>query len=425
MHDIRFIRDNPAEFDAGMRARGLEPQAERLIDLDARRREATTARQEIETERNAKSREIGQAKAAGDEDRFNALRAEVDTLKKKLEEADEAVRHADALLDQHLAALPNRPDADVPVGEDESANEEVRKWGEPRAFSFEPRDHVDLGEGLNGLDFERAAAMSGSRFAVTTGPVARLERALSQFMLDLHVSEHGYLETSPPLLVRDEALFGTGQLPKFAEDLFRTTDDRWLIPTAEVPLTNLAREHIHAEADLPMRFTAHTPCFRAEAGAAGRDTRGLIRMHQFNKVELVSIVTPEESGAELERMTGCAEKVLQRLELPYRVMLLSSGDMGFAARRTYDLEVWLPSQKTYREISSCSNCGDFQARRMNARYRKEGEKRPEFLHTLNGSGVATGRALLAVLENHQNEDGSIAVPAALRPYLGGLEVLTP
>ncbi|MEO1039253.1 MAG: serine--tRNA ligase [Pseudomonadota bacterium] len=425
MHDIRFIRDNPAEFDAAMAKRGRNPQAQRLIDLDARRREATSRLQEAETERNAKSKLIGKAKAEGDEAAFKRLRAQVDALKGEMEAAGEAVKTADEVLNQHLAALPNRPFDDVPEGEDETANEEIRGWGEPRALDFEPKDHVVLGEGLGGLDFERAAAMSGARFAVLKGPLARLERALAHFMLDLHTTEHGYEETSPPYMVRDEAAFGTGQLPKFAEDLFRTTDGRWMIPTAEVPLTNMVREAIHAQADFPMRMTAHTPCFRSEAGSAGRDTKGLIRMHQFAKVELVSIVEPDQSEDELEAMTLAAETVLQRLELPYRVMLLCAGDMGFAARRTYDLEVWLPSQNTYREISSCSNCGEFQARRMNARYRREGEKRPEFLHTLNGSGVAVGRALLAVLENHQQADGSVAIPDALRPYMGGVEVLRP
>jgi seryl-tRNA synthetase len=424
MHDIRFIRDHPDAFDAGLIQRGLNPHAERLLELDMRRRKATTRLQELETERNAKSKDIGKAKAQGDEDRFNELRGEVDRLKSEMEAASEAARTAEEVLNQHLAALPNLPAEDVPQGADETENEEVRGWGEPRRFDFEIRDHVAVGERL-GLDFERAAAMSGSRFAVLSGPLARLERALSAFMLDLQTEEHGYRETSVPYLVRDEALFGTGQLPKFAEDQFRTTDNYWLIPTAEVPLTNLVRDSIHAEADFPIRMTAHTPCFRSEAGSAGRDTRGLIRMHQFHKVELVSIVTPEQSDEELERMTGCAEEVLRRLELPYRVMLLCTGDMGFAARRTFDLEVWMPSQDTYREISSCSSCGDFQARRMNARFRREGEKKPEYLHTLNGSGLAVGRALVAILENHQNADGSVTIPEALRPYMGGLEKLTP
>lgn len=424
MHDIRLIRDEPAAFDAAMALRGVEPQAQRLIDLDARRREATSRLQEIETERNSKSKEIGKAKAQGDEDRFNALRSEVESLKSEMERLSEEARTAEEVLNQHLAALPNRPADDVPEGKDESENEEVRGWGEPREFDFDVADHVTVGERL-GLDFERAAAMSGARFAVLQGPLARLERALGQFMLDLQTTENGYRETSVPYMVRDDALFGTGQLPKFAEDLFRTTDDRWLIPTAEVPLTNLVRDSIHAEASFPIRMTALTPCFRSEAGSAGRDTRGLIRMHQFLKVELVSITTPEQSEDELERMTQCAEMVLRRLELPYRVMKLCTGDMGFSARRTYDLEVWMPSQNTYREISSCSTCGDFQARRMNARYRKEGEKKPDFLHTLNGSGLAVGRALVAILENHQQADGSVRIPEALQPYMGGVEVIQP
>ena len=424
MHDIRLIRDEPAAFDAAMALRGVEPQAQRLIDLDARRREATSRLQEIETERNSKSKEIGKAKAQGDEDRFNALRSEVESLKAEMERLSEEARTAEEVLNQHLAALPNRPADDVPEGKDESENEEVRGWGEPREFDFDVADHVTVGERL-GLDFERAAAMSGARFAVLQGPLARLERALGQFMLDLQTTENDYRETSVPYMVRDDALFGTGQLPKFAEDLFRTTDDRWLIPTAEVPLTNLVRDSIHAEASFPIRMTALTPCFRSEAGSAGRDTRGLIRMHQFLKVELVSITTPEQSEDELERMTQCAEMVLRRLELPYRVMKLCTGDMGFSARRTYDLEVWMPSQNTYREISSCSTCGDFQARRMNARYRKEGEKKPDFLHTLNGSGLAVGRALVAILENHQQADGSVRIPEALQPYMGGMKVIEP
>lgn len=423
MHDIRFIRDNPEAFDAGLKARFLAPQSAEILALDAKRREAITRQQEAEQGRNALSKQIGQAKAKGDEAEFERLRGEVDRLKAVLEEAGAEAEKLDEALNQHLAGLPNLPEDGVPIGEDEDANEEVRGWGEPREFSFTPKDHSDLGEGLGMLDFDAAAKISGARFAVLKGGLARLERALAQFMLDLHTSEHGYTEVSPPYMVRDEAMFGTGQLPKFAEDLFRTTDDRWLIPTAEVPLTNLVRDAIHDEGLFPLRMTAHTPCFRAEAGSAGRDTRGLIRQHQFHKVEMVSITTPEQSADELDRMTGCAEEVLRRLELPYRVMLLSSGDMGFGAKRTYDLEVWLPSQNTYREISSCSNCGDFQARRMNARFRREGEKKPDFLHTLNGSGVAVGRAMLAVMENHQNADGSINIPTALQSYMGGLEVL--
>jgi len=424
MHDIRLIRENPEAFDAGLAKRFLAPQSDEILRLDRKRREAVGRQQEAETERNALSKQIGQAKAKGDEGEFNRLRGEVDRLKSVLDESGADAAKFEEALNQHLAGLPNIPMDDVPVGEDETDNEEVRGWGEPKAFGFAPRDHVDLGEGLGQLDFERAAAMSGARFAVLQGGLARLERALAQFMLDLHTSEHGFTEVSPPYMVRDEAMFGTGQLPKFADDLFRTEDGRWLIPTAEVPLTNLFRDAIHNEADFPARLTAYTPCFRAEAGSAGRDTRGLIRMHQFHKVEMVCVTRPEDSEDELKRMTNCAEEILRRLELPYRVMLLSSGDMGFGARKTYDLEVWLPSQNTYREISSCSNCGDFQARRMNARFRREGEKKPEFLHTLNGSGVAVGRAMLAVMENHQNEEGSITIPDVLRPYMGGLEALS-
>ncbi len=470
MHDIKAIRDDPGAFDAGLNKRGLEPQAEALLALDAELRAAITAKQEAETRRNAASKAIGQAKAKGDNEKFEALRAEVAELKARMEEmgAEENLRRV--LLTIALEAIPNLPAVNVPVGPDETANVEVRTWGTPRAFDFTPKDHVEVGERLGGLDFERAAAMSGARFAIMKGEVSRLHRALAQFMLDLHTEHHGYLEVDPPYLVRGAAMYGTGQLPKFAEDLFRTQENEpiqfiagerrgaeshaeedekraraalaeaaegtggrggwmakghWLIPTAEVPLTNIVREQIIDESALPMRLTAWTPCFRAEAGAAGKDTRGLIRMHQFHKVELVSIATPEQSDEEHERMTECAEKVLQLLELPYRVVLLSTGDMGFAAAKTYDLEVWLPGQEAYREISSCSNCGDFQARRMNARFRREGVKRPEFVHTLNGSGVAVGRALVAILENHQNEDGSVTIPEALRPYMRGAERLEP
>ncbi|MEL6374911.1 MAG: serine--tRNA ligase, partial [Pseudomonadota bacterium] len=336
---------------------------------------------------------------------------------------EQAERAIDEEIREALSVIPNLPLADVPEGDDESANVEVRRHGEPRAFDFEPRHHYEIGEARGEMDFETAARMSGARFVALRGGLARLERALTQFMIDLQTETHGYEEVSPPFLVRDPALYGTGQLPKFADDLFRAGEDHWLIPTAEVPLTNLVREQIVAEESLPRRVTAATPCFRSEAGAAGRDMRGMIRLHQFTKVELVSITTPETSDAELERMTGCAEEVLKRLDLPYRVMVLSSGDMGFTARKTYDLEVWLPAQKAYREISSCSTCGDFQARRMNARYRKAGGKEVGFVHTLNGSGLAVGRALIAVIENHQQADGAIAIPDALRPYLGGRDVL--
>jgi seryl-tRNA synthetase len=423
MHDIKIIRDDPTAFDNGLARRGLKPHADRVLNLDTKRRDALTRQQDAETERNKLSKQIGMAKAKGDEAEFSRLRSEVERLKGSLDEAGEQAKYYDELLNQHMAALPNLAEPEVPEGADEAANVEVRRWGKPSALGFQARDHVDLGESLGMMDFDGAASLSGARFVALKGGLAKLERALAQYMLDLHTNEHDYVEVSPPYLVRDEAMFGTGQLPKFADDLFRTTDGRWLIPTAEVPLTNLARETIHAPDAIPIRMTAYTPCFRSEAGSAGRDTRGMIRLHQFQKVEMVSLVCPEDSADELDRMTGCAEKILQQLDLPYRVMLLSTGDMGFSAKRTYDLEVWLPSQDTYREISSCSNCGDFQARRMNARYRKDGEKRPVFLHTLNGSGLAVGRTMLAVMENHQNEDGSIMIPEVLRPYMGGMERL--
>jgi seryl-tRNA synthetase len=416
MHDIRLVRDDPAAFDAALARRGLEPQAHALIALDEERRQTIARAQEAQTRRNALSKEIGQAKAAKDEPRAQALMAEVSGLKAALPtlESDEARLGAE--LDAALAALPNLPAPGVPEGADETANALVHTRGEPPTFAFIPRDHDAIGPAL-GLDFATGAAMSGARFTLLRGPVARLSRALGQFMLDRLTEAHGYELVQPPLLVRDEAVFGTGQLPKFTEDLFRTTDGRWLIPTAEVSLTNIVRETVLAEAELPLRFAALTPCFRSEAGAAGRDTRGFIRQHQFDKVEMVSIVTPDASDDEHERMTRCAEGILEALDLPYRRMLLCAGDMGFTARRTYDLEVWLPGQGQYREISSCSTCGDFQARRMNARYRSEGGK-PQYVHTLNGSGLAVGRTLVAVVENCQQEDGSVAVPAALRSYLG-------
>ena len=425
MFDIKWIRDNPREFDAGLTRRGLAPQAAEIVALDAERRKAVTAAQDIQSRRNALSKEIGAAKSKGDD---AAGLIEKVASEKQLQAAAE--RQAASLskeLDDVLSGIPNLADADVPDGADDTANVEIRSFGEKPAFDFTPREHFDIGEGLGLMDFEGAARMSGSRFVVLKGALARLSRALGAFMIDLQTDEFGYTEVIPPLLVRDAALFGTGQLPKFAEDLFRTTDDYWLIPTAEVPLTNLVRESILEEADLPLRYTALTPCFRSEAGAAGKDTRGMYRQHQFDKVELVSITTPEESPAEHERMTGAAEEVLKRLGLHYRVMVLSTGDMGFGARKTYDIEVWLPGQGRYREISSCSNCADFQARRMNARFRpKEGPrdgKGTRFVHTLNGSGLAVGRALIAVLENGQFGDGTVAVPDALRPYMGGLGVI--
>jgi len=422
MHDIRAIREDPAAFDAGLQKRGLGPQAAGLLQLDEARRARVTEAQALQTRRNEASKEIGKAKAARDEATAQALMAEVAGLKDRMALLESEAADAGRALDDVLAALPNIPVADVPEGEDEQANVELKRWGTLRSFDFTPRDHADLGPAL-GLDFEGGALISGARFTALRGQMARLHRALGQFMLDTQSAANGYEETAPPLMVRDEAMFGTGQLPKFAEDLFRTTDGRWLIPTAEVSLTNLVREQILAEADLPKRLTALTPCFRSEAGAAGRDTRGLIRQHQFEKVELVAITEPECSDEEHERMTRAAEGILEALDLPYRRMLLCAGDMGFTARKTFDLEVWLPGQQTYREISSCSNCGDFQARRMDARYRPAEAKGTVFVHTLNGSGLAVGRALVAVLENYQQADGSVAVPDVLKPYMGGLDVL--
>jgi seryl-tRNA synthetase len=429
MFDPRWIRENAAAFDEGRRKRGLAPLSAELIALDDARRAAIVAAQEIQERRNAASQKIGAALKAKDQATADALKAEVAELKGKLGALEAEEAEAARKLDEALAAIPNLPADDVPEGRDEHDNVLFREWGEKPRMNFQPKEHFAIGEALGLMDFETAAKMSGARFVVTKGPLARLERALAQFMLDLHTGEHGYTEVNPPLLVRDEAMFGTAQLPKFREDQFLATRegkeeggrDLWLIPTAEVSLTNLVREEILDEAALPLRFTASTPCFRAEAGAAGRDTRGMIRQHQFTKVELVSITTPEQSSAEHERMLSCAEAVLQKLELPYRVMTLCTGDMGFASRKTFDIEVWLPGQDRYREISSCSVCGDFQARRMNARYRPAEGKGTRFVHTLNGSGVAVGRALVAVLENYQEADGSIRVPDALKPYMGGLE----
>jgi len=419
MHDIKAIRDNPDAYDRAWASKGLSAQSPAILDLDRTLRGAQTALQAAQSRRNDVSKLIGIAKGKKDEVAAAELMAEVELLKAAINKEGETEREAGEALRAILASLPNLPDASVPVGADEESNVEQRRWGEPFTIK-EPKDHVELGEKVGLMDFEAAARMSGARFVMLMGPLAKLERALGQFMLDMQTREHGYLEVSPPLLVRDEAVFGTGQLPKFAEDLFRTTDGRWLIPTAEVSLTNLVREEIVDEAELPLRLTALTPSFRSEAGASGRDTRGMIRQHQFYKVELVSIVPPEQSDEEHERMVGCAEAVLKRLDLPFRTMLLSTGDMGFSARKTFDLEVWLPSQNTYREISSCSNCGDFQARRMDARCRKPGEKGTRFVHTLNGSGLAVGRTLVAVMENYQDEGGRIAVPQVLQPYMGGL-----
>ena len=424
MHDIRSIRDDPAAFDAALAKRGTGPRAAELLALDERHRALITELQAGQARRNEASKAIGAAKAQKDAATADALMAEVATLKERLPalEAEEKAL-GDALAEQ-LAALPNRPLPDVPEGANEAANALVHECGARRDFGFSPREHDAIGP-LLGMDFETGVKLAGARFTLLRGPVAPLYRALGQFMLTTLARDHGYEQVVPPLLVRDEVAFGTGQLPKFAEDLFKTTDGRWLISTAEMSLTNIVREQILAEEELPLRFAALTPCFRSEAGAPGRDTRGFIRQHQFDKVEMVSITTPEQSEGEHERMTTCAEGILTALDLPFRRMKLCTGDMGFTAARTYDLEVWLPGQGSYREISSCSTCTDFQARRMNARYRPAGEKATRFVHTLNGSGLAVGRTLVAVLENYQNEDGSVTIPTVLQPYLDGLDRIEP
>jgi seryl-tRNA synthetase len=421
MLDIKWIRDNAEALDAALAKRGAEPLAEQLVALDERRRSVIQKAQDMQSRRNAASKEIGTAMAAKNSELAEKLKAEVSDIKNLLPAAEDEERQVTAELTDALSRLPNIPFDDVPVGKDESGNVEKSKSGAKPGWNHKPLEHYEIGEALGWMDFEGAARIAGSRFTVLKGQLARLERALGQFMLDLHTGEHGYTEVQVPLLVRDDAMFGTGQLPKFSEDLFRTTDGRWMIPTAEVPLTNLVREDILDQEKLPLRFTALTPCFRSEAGSAGRDTRGMLRQHQFMKCELVSITDAESSVDEHERMTACAEEVLKRLGLHYRVMTLCTGDMGFGARKTYDIEVWLPGQDTYREISSCSVCGDFQGRRMNARYRGKDDKSPKFVHTLNGSGVAVGRALIAVLENYLNEDGTVTVPDVLLPYMGGLK----
>ena len=422
MHDIAYIRANPQAFDAALARRGADPVADRIIALDAKKREASTKVQQAQSRRNDASKAIGQAMGQGDKDKAEALKAEVAEIKASMPQWDDAASAAGSELDDLLATLPNLPADDVPDGKDEADNVEVHQWGKKRAFDFEPKEHADLGPAL-GMDFETGAKLSGARFTFLRGDMARLHRALAQFMLDTQTRKNGYTECNPPVLVNDDAMYGTDKLPKFAEDSFRTTDDRWLIPTSEVSLTASVAGEILPDLTQPIRLTAHTLCFRSEAGAAGRDTRGFIRQHQFEKVEMVSICRPEDSAAEHERMTECAEQLLQTLDLPYRRILLCTGDMGFGARKTYDLEVWLPGQAAWREISSCSNTGDFQARRMNARYRPEGEKKTAFVHTLNGSGLAVGRTLVAVMENYQNADGSVTVPDALTPYMGGVDRL--
>ena len=424
MHDIAFIRANPAAFDAALARRGLEPQADRIVALDAKKREAATRVQRAQSRRNEASKAIGQAMGQGDKEKAEALKAEVAEIKASMPEWEEAENAAGEELKDLLAILPNLPAEDVPEGADEADNVELHSWGTKRDFAFAPKEHADIGPAL-GMDFETGAKLSGARFTFLRGDIARMHRALAQFMLDKQTRENGYTECNPPVLVGDDAMYGTDKLPKFAEDSFRTTDDRWLVPTSEVPLTYSVAGDILADLAQPIRLTAHTLCFRSEAGSAGRDTRGFIRQHQFEKVEMVSICRPEDSEAEHERMTNCAEAILEALKLPYRRMLLCTGDMGFGARKTYDLEVWLPGQGAYREISSCSNTGDFQARRMNARYRPEGKKKTAFVHTLNGSGLAVGRTLVAVMENYQQEDGSVAVPEALAPYMGGVTKLEP
>ncbi|WP_288900640.1 serine--tRNA ligase [uncultured Sneathiella sp.] len=418
MLDLKWIRENPEAFDAAMARRGLSPQSEGLLILDADKRKIQTDMQEVQARRNAAAKEIGKAKASGGD--ADALIREVADLKGAAQDLEARERELQAELDMALSVLPNIMKDDVPDGASEDDNVELRRVGDIRSFDFKPKEHYELGDALGMMDFETAAKLSGSRFVVTSGQIARLERALAAFMVDVHTLEKGYLEVSPPVMVRGDSLFGTGQLPKFEEDLYKTAEDQYMIPTAEVPLTNLVRESILSEEELPKRFTAHTLCFRSEAGSAGKDTAGMLRQHQFAKVEMVSITTPDQSDDEHERMTACAEDILKRLGLPYRVVVLCTGDTGFGARKTYDIEVWLPGQDTYREISSCSNCGDFQARRMKARFRPEGEKGTQFVHTLNGSGLAVGRTLIAVMENYQQADGSIKIPDALVPYMGGV-----
>jgi seryl-tRNA synthetase len=420
MHDIKWIRENPEAFDAAMAKRGLEPLAAGLIALDEKRRSVVQSLQDMQSRRNAASKDIGAAMAQKNAELADKLKAEVAEIKETMPATEEEERTVSAALTLELSSIPNIPLDDVPPGKDENDNVVARTVGQKPGWNHAPKEHYEIGEDLGYMDFDRAAKLSGSRFTVLTSQIARLERALGQFMIDLHTREHGYTEVSSPLMVRDAAMYGTGQLPKFEEDLFKTTDGRYLIPTAEVTLTNLVSGEILDQEKLPLRFTALTPSFRSEAGSAGRDTRGMLRQHQFWKCELVSITDAESSIAEHERMTACAEEVLKRLGLHFRTMTLCVGDMGFGARKTYDLEVWLPGQNTFREISSCSVCGDFQARRMDARYRGKGEKATKFVHTLNGSGTAVGRCLIAVLENYLNEDGSVTIPDVLLPYMGGL-----
>ncbi|WP_422027583.1 serine--tRNA ligase [Roseovarius sp.] len=419
MHDIRAIRENPAQFDAAMARRGVSDASSEILKADEARRARIQAAETAQAEQNRASKEVGAAKAKGDEAEFERLRALVGEKKAEVAAMQAEAKELDGALNDLLMSLPNLPMEDVPDGEDEADNVEIHRWGEPRGFNFQPREHYELDGVKPGMDFETAAKLSGSRFVVLSGAVARIHRALAQFMLDVHTEENGLSETWTPVLVRDEMMYGTGQLPKFGEDSYRTTNGWWLVPTAEVTLTNIVNGLTVEEATLPRRYVAHTQCFRSEAGSAGKDTAGMLRQHQFEKVEMVSVTHPEKSREELDRMTGCAQGILERLGLPYRTIVLCTGDMGFGARRTHDIEVWLPGQNLYREISSCSVCGDFQARRMNARFKPADGGKPQFLHTLNGSGLAVGRCLIAVLENGQQEDGSVELPEALHPYLRG------
>ena len=424
MHDIRLIRENPAAFDAALSRRGVASVSKSLLDLDESRRAAILAAETALADRNAASKQIGAAKARGDNEEFERLRGLVSAKKDEIARLEEEAKLAEETLRNQLMSLPNIPLPSVPDGKDEDDNVELRRWGSPRAYDFAPKEHFDIAEPMGLMDFDAAGKLSGARFVVLSGALVRLHRALAQHMVDTHVDRHDLTEVWTPVLVRDEAMLGTGQLPKFAEDSYRTDNGWWLIPTAEVTLTNLVAETILPADALPRRYTAHTQCFRSEAGSAGRDTRGMLRQHQFEKVEMVSITRVEDGEAELERMTRCAESILEDLELPYRTMALCAGDMGFGARRTHDIEVWLPGQDRYREISSCSLCGDFQARRMNARYRPDAEAKPEFVATLNGSGLAVGRTLIAVIENYQLADGGIEIPAVLRPRMGGASRIT-
>ena len=424
MHDIKAIRDNPDAFDRGLALRGLAPAASDILKIDAEKRDHIQKLQDAQSRRNALSKEIGETMKSGDKAKAETLKVEVASLKDFISSGEETERLLTQRLSDVLAVIPNIPQSAVPQGKDEHDNVELRSWGEKPKFKFEPRQHFDIGEWLGLMDFETAAKLSGARFVILKGQLAKLERALGQFMVDLHTLHHGYTEIYAPYMLRDDAMFGVGQLPKFKEDLFQTTSGHWLIPTAEASLTNIVRERVLDEKDLPIRMTAYTPCFRAEAGAAGRDTRGMIRQHQFSKVELVSITTPEQAEAEHNRMLGCAEEVLKRLKLAYRTIVLCSGDMGFGSAKTYDIEVWLPGQNAYREISSCSQFGEFQARRMEARFKPADGKAPRYVHTLNGSGLAVGRTMVAILENYQNDDGSVTIPDALRPYMGSAEKIT-